>query len=376
MVLVVLAGLFTKSLTNVMGGDPGIRTDGVIMFSVAPDRLGYSDARSAALFERIESTIAAIPGVSAVASSTTRLLSGDDRKTQVFVKGGDARPVSDGDTGYDEIGSGYFRTLGVPVIAGRDFNTMDADTGPRVAIVNERLARNVGLGNDAVGKHISRGTPALDLEIVGVVRDFKQSTVTDAAPPMVFVPYRQGTRRPGYMVFYTRGSVDLRGSIVIDVRRAVHALEPKLPIEELRTIDDAIRGRTTGQRVMSVMTTAFALLALGVAAIGIYGLLAHTVRQRTPEIGVRMALGATRHEVRWMILRQVAAVTVAGGAVGLTVALLVGRLAQRILIGLQFHDATVIVSSVMVLALAALVAGYLPAHRAAGVDPIRALKFD
>jgi len=376
MVLVILAGLFTKSLANVMGGDPGLKTDGVLMFGLVPARNGYTEPRSAALFDRLETEIAGLPGVSGVSSSTTPILSGQHRVTQGFVEGFDAGLDADRDTQYDEIGSGYFRTLGIQVIAGREFTAADSERAPKVAIVNERFARKFGLGSKAIGKRMSPRTPVLDVEIVGVVKDFKQTNVRDAVAPMYFVPHRQGTRRPGQMVFYVRSSPDALGSMVAGIRRVVRGIDPNLPIEELRTVNETIRGMTTGERVMSVMTTAFALLALVVAAIGLYGTLAHMVAQRTPEIGVRMTLGATRREVRWMVFRQMAAITVTGGAIGLSVALMVGRLAQQILFGLQFHDALVIFSSLTVLAGVALVAGVVPAHRAACVDPMRALKFD
>jgi putative ABC transport system permease protein len=375
-VLVVLAGLFTKSLANVMGGDPGLKTAGVVMFGLVPARNGYTNPRSAALFDRVEAEIAALPGVSGVSSSTSRILSGQHRVTQGFVEGFDAGLDADRDTQFDEIGSGYFRTLGIQVIAGREFTAADSEGASKVAIVNERFARKFGLGGAAIGKRMSPRTPALDLEIVGIVKDFKQTNVRDAVEAMYFVPHRQGTRRPGEMVFYVRSSPDALRSTFAGIRQVVRGIDPNLPIEEMRTVDETIRGMATGDRVMSVMTTTFGLLALVVAAIGLYGMLAYMVAQRTPEIGVRMTLGATRREVRWMVFRQVTAITVAGGAIGLMVALLVGRLAQRILFGLQFHDAIVILSSLTVLAGVALVAGVVPAHRAASVDPMRALKVD
>ena len=376
MVLVVLAGLFTKSLVNVMGGDPGLKTANVAMFGLVPARNGYTNARSAALFDRVEREIAALPGVSGVSSSTTPILSGQHRVTQGFVEGFDAGLDVDRDTQLDEIGSGYFRTLGIQLIAGREFTAADSAGAPKVVIVNERFARKFGLGSDALGKRMSPRTPALDFEIVGVVKNFKQTNVRDAVEAMYFVPHRQGTRRPGQMVFYVRSSPGALGPTVAGIRQVVRGIDPNLPIEELRTVDETIRGMTTGDRVMSVMTTAFGLLALVIAAIGLYGMLSYMVAQRTPEIGVRMTLGATRREVRWMVFRQVTAIIVAGAAIGLTVALLVGRLAQRILFGLQFHDPIVIFSSLTVLAGVALVAGVVPAHRAASVDPMRALKVD
>jgi predicted permease len=375
MVLVVLAGLFTKSLANVSAVDSGMRTDGVVTFRVSPQRNGYTLPRSAALFDQVEEELAALPGVAGVTSSTTPLLSGDVRASRAFVEGFDDGPDADRETRYDEVGDGYFRTLGVPVIAGREFTPADAPNAPAVAIVNERFASKFGLGRDAVGKRMSRDTALLDIEIVGVVRDFKHSNLRDPAPPMFFVPHRQSTRRPGLMHFYV-WTASNTGATVTAVRRVMRELDPNLPIEDLRTMDDVVHDSTTGQRVMSVMTGTFATLATLVAAIGLYGLLAFAVAQRTSEIGLRMALGATGDAVRWMVLRQVGVVVMIGGTIGLAIALVLGRAAQALLFGLQFHDPTVLGSSIAGLVLIGLAAGYVPASRAARIDPMRALKYE
>jgi predicted permease len=375
MVLIVLAGLFTKSLANISRVDPGLRTDGVVTFRISPLRNGYSLPRSAALFDRLEEEIAALPGVTAVSSSTTPLLSGSVRVTGVSVQGYDAGSEADRETRYDEIGHGYFRTLGVPLISGREFTSADSENAAKVAIVNEQFARKFGLAREAVGKRMSRDTPALDLEIVGLVRDFQHSDVRDAPSPMYFVPHRQGTSRQGLMNFYVRTSPNVDETVAA-IRRVMLRLDPNLPIEGLRTMEEAMRGATTRERLMGVMTGAFATLATLVAAIGLYGLLAFAVAQRTSEIGLRMALGATRGGVRWMVLRQVGAIAMVGGTIGLASAILVGRAAQALLFGLQFHDPVVLASSIVVLMFVALAAGFVPANRAAGIDPMRALKYE
>jgi predicted permease len=374
MVLIVLAGLFTKSLANVTQVDTGLTTDGVVTFAISPQRNGYSASRSAALFERLEDEIAALPGVTEVASSTTPLFSGDERVTLVFVEGFEVRPDTDNATRYDEIGAGYFRALGMPVISGREFTRADSGSAARVAIVNERFARKFGLGRDAVGKRMSRATPALDLEIVGLVRDAKHSNLTDPVAPMYFVPHRQGSRKPGFMTFFVR-SANAQETMPA-IRQVVARDDGNLPIEELRTMDDQVRGSMAPQRLMGVMTSAFAALATLIAAIGLYGVLAFTVAQRTPEIGLRMALGATRARVRWMVLQQVGLITVVGGAIGLASAILVGRAAQALLFGLQFYDTAVIAVSSVALVLVAFAAGFVPANRAARIDPMRALKYE
>ena len=373
MVLVVLAGLFTKSLTNISRFDPGLIADGLVMFGISPQRNGYTAARAAALFEELQDQIGALPGVTGVASSTTRLLSGDERATTVFVEGFDAGPDADKDTHYDEIGDGYFRTLGTPMIAGREFTRVDSASAAKVAIVNERFARKFRLGRDAIGKRMSRGTPALDVEIVGLVKDAPHNYLRDADVPMYFVPHRQDNRRPGLMTFYVRTSLDTN-DLMIAIRRLVLRLDQNLPIETLRPMRDAIRGATSRERLIGVMTSAFAALALLVAAVGLYGVLAYTVAQRTPEIGLRMALGATRARVRWMVLRQMGLIAVAGGMVGLLSALLIGRAAQTLLFGLQFHDTAVLASATALLLIVVGAAGFMPADRAARIDPMRALK--
>ena len=177
------------------------------------------------------------------------------------------------------------------------------------------------------------------------------------------------------MNFYVRTSPNVDETVAA-IRRVMLRLDPNLPIEGLRTMDEAMRGATTRERLMGVMTGAFATLATLVAAIGLYGLLAFAVAQRTSEIGLRMALGATRGGVRWMVLRQVCAIAMVGGTIGLASAILVGRAAQALLFGLQFHDPVVLASSIVVLMFVALAAGFVPANRAAGVDPMRALKYE
>ena len=296
------------------------------------------------------------------------------RTTEVLAEGLDIRPEADHGTQYDEIGPGYFQPLGVPLISGRDLTAGDSENAPTVAIVNEQFARKFGLGRDAVGKRTSRGTPALDVQIVGLVRDFKHTNLRDAAP-MYFLPHRQGTRRPGLMTFYVRTPASAE-AMAPAIRDAVRRLDAHLPVEDFRTMEDALHGARTRERLMSVMTGSFALLATLIAAIGLYGMLAYAVAQRTPEIGLRMALGATRARVRWMILRQVLAVAIVGGAIGLATAMFLGRAAQTLLFGLQFSDAVVLVSSAVGLTLVALAAGLVPADRAARVDPVSALKYE
>jgi predicted permease len=375
MVLVVLAGLFTKSLANLNRVDPGFRIDNLITFSLSPQRNGYTPERSALLFADLDEAISTLPGLSDVTSSTTPLLSDSVRLTQVFVEGFDAGPNADRDTRYDEIGPKYFRTLGVPLVSGREFVPTDSEKTARVAIVNQAFVRKFGLGPRAVGKRISRDTSGLDIEIVGVVRDFRHSNLGERPAPMYFVPHRQGTRRPGLMTFFVRTRSNPQG-LLMALEETVRRRDPNLPIETLCTMRDTLRGATTRERLMSVISGAFAILSMLVASVGLYGVFAYTVTQRTTELGLRLALGATRGRVRWMVLRQVGLTAMIGGAIGILSALVVGRAAQALLFGLQFHDAAVLGLAVVVLMIVAFAAGFVPADRACRIEPIRALKHE
>ena len=350
-------------------------TEGLVQFGISPDRNGYTAPRAALLFQQLEDDIAALPGVTAVTSSKTWLLSGEQRADSVFVEGFSVEPDTDNDSRYDEVGAGYFQTLGVPLISGREFMRADFGTATRAAIVNEQFAQKFGLGRQAVGKRMSRGDPSLDLEIVGLVKDFKHANLSDAPAPMFFLPHRESRNRPGFMAFYVRTSRN-PSEMMPAIRRVVSRHDANLPIERLRTMAEQVRSGSVVYRLMGVLVGSFAALATLVAGIGLYGVLAYAVAQRTPEIGLRMALGATRFGVRWMVLRQVGLITLVGGTLGLATAILTGRAAQSLLFGLQFHDPIVLAASIGVLALVALAAGLVPANRAASVDPMRALKYE
>jgi predicted permease len=376
MALLVGAGLFTKSLANISRVDLGVNADNVTTFGVSPALNGYTPDRTSQLFERLEDELAALAGVTDVSSSIVPVLSGDNWGNDVEVQGYQSGPDTNMNSSYNEIGPGYFRTLGVPLIAGREFTRADGKGAPKVAIVNEAFTKKFNLGRDAVGKRISnRGTP-LDTEIVGIVGNAKYSEVKQEPPPVFVRPYRQGeTPTIGSLTFYVRTSgqaSDFAGSI----RQIVTRLDPGLPIENLRTLPEQVRQNVFLDRLISVLSTAFAALATLLAAVGLYGVLAYTVVQRTREIGLRMALGATPQRVRTMVLGQVGAMTVVGGLVGMAGAVWLGRISESLLYQLKGWDPVVLVGATAGLALVALAAGFFPARRASRVEPMRALRYE
>jgi predicted permease len=376
MALLVAAGLFTKSLLKVSRIDLGLVTDKVVAFGISPVLNGYEPERSLGLFQRVEEEVGAIPGVTGVTASLVPILSGSNWGTDVGVEGFESGPDIDSNARFNEVGANYFGTLGMPMVAGRDFTASDAAGTPRVAVINETFARKFGLDpRDAVGRWMSTNPGGeLDIQIVGVVQDAKYSEVKQEIQPLFFTPYRQD-EGIGFITFYARTGVD-PAQVLRAIPDVMKGLDPDLPVEELKTLDQQARESVFLDRMISTLSAAFALLATLLAAIGLYGVLAYTVAQRTREIGLRMALGAAGARVRGMVLRQVGLMILIGGAVGMVGALALGRGAQSLLYQMDGSDPVVIAASVVLLALVALGAGYVPALRASRVDPMKALRYE
>jgi predicted permease len=374
MALLVAAGLFTKSLYNVSRVDLGLKVENVITFGVSPELNSYTPQRSQQLFERLEDDLAALPGVTGVTGAMVALLAGNNWGNDVSVEGYSAGPDTDMNSRFNEVGPGYFRTLGIPLISGREFARSDAASAPKVAIVNEAFAKKFNLGRDAVGKRIGNRNEKLDTEIVGLVQNAKYSEVKREVPPLFFRPYRQD-ERVGSLSFYVRTTLD-PSQLLTNISKVVARLDPNLPVESLRTMPQQVRENVFLDRLISVLSAAFASLATLLAAVGLYGVLAYTVAQRTREIGLRMALGAAPARVRAMVLRQVGLMTLVGGAAGLIAAVWLGRIAQTLLYQLQGYDPLVLSASAVALTLVAFGAGFIPAHRASQVDPMRALRYE
>jgi predicted permease len=377
MALLVAAGLFVKSLVNVSRVNLGVKVDSVVTFGISPDLSGYDTARAMAFFDRTEQELAGIPGVTGIAAASVPLLAGNNWGSDVSVEGFKREPDTDANARYNQVSAGYFRTLGVPLMAGREFTAADTATAPKVAVVNEAFTRKFRLGRDAVGKHIGTGEDKdkLDTEIVGVVQDSKYSEVKQAVPPLFFRPYRQAERGVGSLNFYLRAAGD-PAPVLRSLPGVMARLDPNLPIEDLKTMPQQIRENVFMDRMISTLAAAFALLATLLAAIGLYGVLAYTVSQRTREIGLRMALGADGPRVRGMILKQVGWMTLVGGSLGIVGAYFLGRGAEALLFELKGYDPLVMGSSIVLLTIIAFGAGYIPAYRASRVHPMQALRYE
>jgi len=373
--LLIMSSLFLKSLMNVSRVDLGLKIGDIATFQIVPERTGYDSVRSALLFERVERELAAIPGATGVTESLVPLLAGDNWGNSVRVQGFKCAPDVDCSSRFNEIGTDYFKTFDVPLVAGREFTDADRAGAQRVAVVNLEFARKFGLGNDAVGKYMGDGDDdSLNVLIVGLVRNVKYSSVKDSVPAVYYRPWRQDAGS-GSLNYYVRSSLPPE-AMLGTLRSTMRRIDPSLPVEELKTMRQQVKDNVFLDRMISVLSSAFALLATLLAGIGLYGVLAYSVAQRTREIGVRMALGADAGRVRLLVMRQVGSMLLVGGGIGVAAAIGLGRAARSLLYKLEGHDPTAVVLAVVLLALVALAAGYIPARRAALVDPTRALRYD
>lgn len=377
MALLVAAGLFTKSLMNVSRVELGIKIDHLLTFGVSPELNGYTPERSQSFFQRLEDELAAQPGVSSVTASLVPALAGSNWGSDVAVEGFKAGPDTNSNSRYNEVGPGYFKTMGIQILAGREFTRSDSLKAPKVAVVNEAFAKKFNLGRNAVGKRIGSGAGSgspLDTEIVGLVQNAKYSEVRDEVPPLFFRPYMQDDS-VGAMAFYVRTSVEPEGFLQ-NVRKVVAGLDPNLPLEDVRTMSEQVKDNVSLDRMISTLSAGFATLATLLAAVGLYGVLAYTVALRTREIGLRMALGAAPGRVRRMVLGHVGLMTAIGGAVGLMAGAWAGRGASALLFQMKPYDPVVLTVSAILMTLVALGAGFIPAHRASRVEPMRALRYE
>jgi predicted permease len=373
-VLLIPTGLFLKSLVNLMHVDLGMKTEDVIGFSVSPALNGYQQAQTHALFERIESGMAAIPGVRGVAAALVPLIAGNNWGTDVTIAG-TKETKGDNNSRFNEVGPGFFGKMGIPLISGREFTESDSAAGPKVAVVNETFVRRFLQGRSPLGVQFSGNSgPATDITIVGVVKDSHYSSVKDPPPPLFYRPWRQDKQLNG-LYFYVRSALPEQ-QMVPQIRRVMASLDRDLPLQDLRTLDEQVRINVQQDRIVLQLAAVFAALATALAMLGLYGVMAHSVTRRTREIGIRMALGAEPGRIRGMVMRELLWILIAGLVTGVPAAMLLARYTETQLFGVKARDLMVVVSAVLALTVTAIAAGYLPARRASRVNPLEALRYE
>jgi predicted permease len=371
-VLLVLAALFAQSLANIVRVNIGVDVDSLVTFNVAPRLNGYGPEQTAASYQRIEQALAGQPGVTAVSTSMIPLISGS--RFVRMVQGFDVAPDVDPLVQLNLVGRGFFATLGVPLRSGRDFAETDTSGSPGVVIVNESFVRRFDLGDDVIGRRFRPAGADVDIEIVGLVADaaYSGSGVKDAVQAQYYQPLSQVDFSPS-RYFYVRTGMSPQ-ALMRTIPRIVASVDPDLPVANLRTMAMQFDNDVYVDRLVTLLSASFAILATLLTAIGLFGTLSYTVTQRTRELGLRLALGAEPARLRAMVLKQVGVMTLIGCAVGIAAAVAVVGLAEAILFGVSGYDPIAFVAAVTVLALVALVAGYFPARRASNVAPMAALR--
>ncbi|HEY6388910.1 MAG TPA: ABC transporter permease [Candidatus Acidoferrum sp.] len=376
MLLLAGAGLFMRSLWNLRNQDLGLKTDNVLTFSIQPSLNGYDTPRSIALLDQTRARIASLPGVRSVGSGDVATLSGDDEGSNITAEGGPQLADELQDVDRIAISPNYFSTLGVPLLSGRELTEADGATAPKVALASESMVKRFFPGRNPLGLHFAFGAGdkvVPDIEIVGVVKDVKQEHVSTAIQPYVYIPYAQRQKITG-MTFYVRSERDpllLASSLQDTVRQ----LDANLPVYDLKTMQRVVEEDLFSARMVAVLSACFAGLAALLAALGIYGVLAYVVVQRTREIGIRMALGAVAGQVRLLIVKEVGSMVLIGVGVGLPLAYGLARFSESLLYGVHAGDPLVYALGLGLIALIALAACFIPARRATRVDPLVALRY-
>jgi predicted permease len=369
------AGLFLRTLDNLRRVDVGFDADRVLLFSVSPGLNGYDPARATRLYGELLERLQGLGGVQAAALSRPALLSGSTNTTRIVVRGEPLRPEDQREIHRMVVSPSFFETMQLRVLAGRSFGAADGDAAPKVAIVNETAARRYFPDGAAVGRRFGPTPETNDtLEVVGIVSDAKYNNLREAAPPTMYVPYAQNPPTSG-VAFELRTTGDPL-ALVPAVRETVRQIDATLPITDVGTQAANLEGRLTQERVFARAYALFGGLAALIAAIGLFGLMSHGVARRIPEIGIRMALGARSADMLRMIMGEALALVGAGVALGVAGVLAAGRLVAAMLYGVGTGDAATLAGAVALMVTVAAAAAFIPARRAAAVDPMTALRHE
>jgi predicted permease len=374
LVALLAAGLFLRSLANAQRIDPGFEPTRLAVLSFDLAAQGYNEERGREFLRQVRDRMGAMPGVEAVTFGTSVPLSGGGPARTVFLEGQDATDRRNGRfVQLNTIDAGYFKTMSIPLKRGRDFADTDRPESPRVVIVNETMTRQFWPGEDAIGKRF-RFYGQQDLnEVVGVARDIKYNFIGEAPQPFAYLPLRQ--LWDGGLTLHVRTTGD-PAAVMGTVRQELQQRDRSMPITNVFTVREVFAQSLWAPRMSAILLGIFALLSLTLAVIGLYGLMAYEVSQRTREMGIRVALGANRHHVLGLVVRHAMTLALTGIALGLSLAFVASRFIASLLYDVSPTDVVTYVVIPLILTLAALAASYLPARRATRVDPVIALRFE
>jgi len=372
LVLLVAAGLFLRTLTNLNSTALGFNSDRILLFSVNPRQAGYDNDALVRFYQDLQSQLSAIPGVRAVTASNFPLVSGAQGTTRVRIAGFTGQ---DSGSSVLYVGPGFSSTMEIPILLGRQIDERDVRAKAKVAVVNEEFVKKFFPNEYPIGRHYQLGGSAEphDLEIIGVARSARYSSLKRDIPPVSYVPYSEDPRFTGQMTYELRAAGDPL-ALTQTVRRIVSAADSRIPVSNIVTQAKRIDQTISQERTFATLCTCFAVLALLIACVGLYGTMAYSVARRTNEIGIRMALGAERRRVIWMVLREVLAMGSVGLIIGLGIALTASQVLQSFLYQLKPNDPLALAAAALTLLAAVLLAGFGPASAASRVDPWTALR--
>jgi predicted permease len=388
LLLLVGAGLFVRSLANLRNLGPGFSPERLVAFQIDPSLNGFTPERLRIFYPQLSDALSSIPGVRSVGLASMRILEDNEWDSGMSVEGfTPAKPDEHAEPYMNAIGPNYFATLGVPIIEGRDFTINDRhivkhgpeewNWAPTTVMINEKFAQKYFTGRNPIGLHLGFGTDPgtpTDMEVIGVVKDFKYTNLRDEIPVQAYIPYL-GDRFLGGMTIYVRTTGDAN-QLMSTVRSTVRDKDPDVPIYAMRTTEVTINESLSTERMIASLSAVFGFLATLLAVIGLYGVMAYTVAQRTREVGIRIALGAARGKVIWLVMREVLLLVAIGVIAGVTASLALTRVVQSQLFGLTPHDPLTLGLATAALALVACAAGYIPALRASRLDPMVALRYE
>jgi predicted permease len=374
LLILVAAGLFVRALSNLQSVNLGFNRENVLLFEVNARQSGHRDPEISEFYFQLRERLAAIPGVRYASLARGSLISGEDQRL-ISVLGAPPDPANR----HFIVGPYFLTTMQIPILAGRDIDERDRPASQGVAVINEQFAKKNFPGQNPLGHHLivwDQDKPTRDMEIVGIAKNAQYGNLKREIPPLIFIPYNQGAPiLPNEMTFTLRTAGDPL-AYINSVRQVVHQADAHLPVSQIRTQKLEVEEGMREETVLAELCTAFAVLALTIAAVGLYGTISSTVARRTGEIGIRIALGAQRGPVLWMILREVLVLATVGLGISIPIALGTSKFLQSFLFEMKPNDPIAIATAVAILLGAALLAGCLPARRAAHIDPMTALRHE